>query len=160
MNLSVFINYILLWTFIGIFLFNIFVIYLFRSGTIYESRNAQGHLKKDMTIKGALTIIAFLVVIIAIIVTSNYFSIVNIGISLSYWQYFLVNFSLIITLVIYDTLVIDWWVIALWRPSWLKIPPLMDKEQMRIHVKRSLWVAPIISLLIAFASAGITKIIF
>ena len=132
-------NYLVLWSLIGIVVFSLVVVYLFRSGRVYDSRNEEGHLKKEMPLKGLLTMLAFLALIVGFMTLTNY-----------------LNLALIIILIVYDTLVIDWWVIGHWRPSILQLPDRMDKAQMKEHIRRSLFVAPLFGLLLAALSAGVT----
>ena len=149
-------NYLILWSLIGAAVFSLVVIYLFRSGRVYDSRDEKGHLKEKMPIKGILTMLAFLVLIVGFMTLTNYLSLERQGISLKFWQLFGLNFALIFILIVYDTLVIDWWVIGHWRPAFLKLPDTMDKEQMKEHIRRSFIFAPLYGLLLAALSAGMT----
>lgn len=149
-------NYLLLWTLIGAFVFSIIVIYLFRSGRVYDARNEEGHLKEKMPLKGLLTMLAFLALIVGFITLTNYLSLVRNGIDLKFWPLFGLNLALIMILIIYDTLVIDWWVIGFWRPAFLQLPETMDKGQMKEHIRRSFVVAPLFGLLLAALSAAVS----
>ncbi|MBN2044950.1 MAG: hypothetical protein JW757_08030 [Anaerolineales bacterium] len=149
-------NYLVLWTVIGAAAFSLVVVYLFRSGRVYDARNEGGHLKAEMPRKGLLTMLGFLVLIIGFITLSNYLSLVRRGMALTYWPLFGLNLALILILIVYDTLVIDWWVIGHWRPAFLQLPAAMDKDQMKEHIRRSFVVAPLFGLLLAALSAGVT----
>jgi hypothetical protein len=153
-------NYLLNWGLLGAAAFSLIVLYLFRSGRAYEARTREGHLKEDMPRKGMLNILLFLAVIVAFITLTNYLSLVSRGSALSFWPLFGLNLALILILVIFDSLVIDWWVIGIWRPLVLQLPEEMDREQMKVHLRRTLVVAPPISVLIALLSAGMTMLIF
>ena len=48
-----------------------------------------------------------------------------------------VNFAMLTLLVVYDSLVIDLWVIGIIRPKFLKLPDQMDLAEMKIHVKKT-----------------------
>ena len=63
-------------------------------------------------------------------------------------------------LVIYDSIVIDWLVIVLWRPAFLKLPDAMNAESMKKHILITIPVAPVICLVIAGISAGLTIFIW
>jgi hypothetical protein len=153
-------SYLLPWTLIGMFAFSLIVIYLFRSGRVYNARNEEGHLKEEMPLKGLLTMLAFLVLIVAFIALSNYLSLVRLGIDLTFWSLFGLNLAMIMLLIVYDTLVIDWWVIGRWRPAFLQLPDTMDRNQMKEHIRRSFVVAPLFALLLAALSAGISVLIW
>jgi hypothetical protein len=156
----VILSYLGLWSLIGALAFSLIVIYLFRTGTVYNSRTEEGHLKKKMPLRGILSMLLFLVLVVAFISSTNYLSLISKGVEVTFWSLFLLNFALIGILVIFDSLVIDWWVIGFWRPAFLNLPNAMDKEQMKVHLKRTMLVAPIISLIIAFFSAGVTILIW
>jgi hypothetical protein len=153
-------SYLGLWSLIGAIAFSIIVIFLFRSGTVYNSRTEEGHLKKEMPLRGILSMLIFLILVVAFIALSNYISLISRGFEITFLSVFLLNLALILILVVYDTLVIDWWVIGFWRPRFLNLPETMNKEQMKVHIKRTFVVAPIISLVIALLSAGVTVLIW
>ena len=154
------INYLVLWSLFGALVFSLIVIYLFRSGRVFDSLTEEGHLKKDMSLKGLLTMISFLVLIVVFISATNYVSLVSRGIDRSFWLMFWLNLSLIVVLIAYDTFVIDWYVIGHWRPAFLELPKAMDKEQMKEHIRRTFIAAPLIALLLAALSSGATVLIW
>ena len=156
MTLQTIITYLSFWTLTGAAVFSLVVIVLFRSGLAFTARSEEGHLKEEMPLKGLLTMIAFLAFIVAFITAANYFSLTRQGIHPDFWALFLLNLGLILLLEIYDTLVIDWWVIGQWRPAFLNLPEAMNKEEMKTHIRRSFVLAPLFGLLIALASAVIS----
>lgn len=156
MTIQSILAYLFLWTLIGSVIFSLVVVYLFRSGLAFSARSEEGHLKKEMPLKGLLTMLGFLTLIVVFITAANYFSLARRGGLPGFWPLFALNFGLILLLEIYDTLVIDWWVIGHWRPAFLNLPDTMDKQQMKEHICKSLVTAPLFGLLLALASAGIT----
>jgi len=160
MSSAVILNYLGLWILIGAIAFSLIVIYLFRSGSVYNARTEEGHLKEKMPLRGILSMVIFLIVVVAFIAGTNYISLISKGVKVSFWSLFLLNFAFIAILVVYDSLVIDWWVIGFWRPTFLNLPDAMDKKQMKVHLQRTLIVAPPISLLIAVLSAGVTTLVW
>lgn len=160
MSTAVILNYLGLWSLIGAIAFSLIVIYLFRSGSVYNARTEEGHLKEKMPLRGILSMLIFLIVVVAFIAATNYISLISKGVEITFWSLLLLNFALIAILVVYDSLVIDWFVIGFWRPAFLNLPDAMDKEQMNVHLKRTLVVAPPISLLIAVLSAGVTTLVW
>ena len=153
-------KYLILWSLIGSIVFSLMVIYLFRSGRVYDARNEKGHLKKRMSIKGLLTMISFLVLIVAFMTFTNFLSLVSQDIQVTFWQAFWLNLSLIIVLILYDSVVIDWWVIGRWRPAFLQLPEAMDKEEMAKHIRATFVAGPLFALLLAVFSAGVTTLIW
>ena len=67
---------------------------------------------------------------------------------------------MILILIVYDTLVIDWWVIGHWRPGFLNLPEAMNKEEMKEHIRRTFIAGPLFALLLAFLSAGVTLLVW
>ena len=153
-------DYLLLWSLIGMAAFSAIIIYLFRSNRVYEARTEEGHLKKEMPLKGLLNMLIFLALVVAFIAGANYVSLISRGIFPKFWGLFGINLALIMILIVYDTLVIDWWVIGHWRPRFLHLPDKMDKDQMKVHIRRSFVVAPMFGLLLAILSAGVTLFIW
>jgi len=154
------IQYLILWIFVGVAAFSLVVIYLFRSGRVFDARTEEGHLKQRMSLKGLLTMLAFLVLVVAFMTMTNVLSLVRHGIELRFWSMFGLNLTLILILITYDTLVIDWFVIGHWRPAFLELPAAMDREQMKEHIHRTFITGPIFALLLAALSAGVTTLLW
>jgi hypothetical protein len=148
--------YLGLWALIGAAAFSLVVVFLFHSGIVFSARSEEGHLKKKMPLKGLLAMLGFLLLIVAFLCTANYFGLNQKGFQLDFWPLFLLNFGLILILEIYDTLVIDWWVIGRWRPAFLNLPEAMDKAEMAAHIRKSFIVAPLFGLLLALAATMIS----
>jgi len=160
MTIAQVLNYLILWSVVGALTFNLIVVYLFRSGRVYESRTEEGHLKQRMSLKGILSMLSFLGLIVASMTATNYLSLVRHGVELTSWSLFWLNLSLILILIVYDSLVIDWYVIGHWRPEFLALPEAMDREQMKEHIRRTFYVALPFSLLLAALSAGLTALLW
>ena len=160
MTLSQILNYLAIWSLIGAAVFSLIVIYLFRSGRVYDSRTEEGHLQERMSLKGLLTMLSFLVLIVVFITFTNYLSLISQGIDLEFLPLFGLNLALIFILIVYDSAIIDWLVIGHWRPSFLHLPEAMDKGQMADHIRRTFFAGPIFALLLAALSAGATTLIW
>jgi hypothetical protein len=156
MTLRIILSFLGLWGLIGALIFNVIVVYLFWSGLVFASRTEEGHIKRKLQLKGLLTMLVFLTAVVGFIVTANYLSLVRDGILLDFLNLFLLNLGLILLLIIYDSLVIDWWVIGHWRPKFLNLPDSMDKNQMKDHIARTFIAGPILGLLLALFSTLIT----
>jgi membrane-associated PAP2 superfamily phosphatase len=104
--------------------------------------------------------LSFLVLIVAFITFTNYLSLIRKSIDLKFWSIFGLDLVLIVILLIYDTVVIDWLVIGHWRPTFLQLPDIMDKEQMVEHIRRTFIAGPLFALLLAALSAGATVLIW
>jgi hypothetical protein len=160
MNLLAILGYVGIWSLIGAAGFSLIVIILFRAKVVFAARNEKGHLKKEIPLKGILSMLAFLILIVAFLVAANYASLITKQITLGYWSLFLLNMAIIFILIAYDTLVIDWWVIGLWRPSFLQLPDAMNKTEMKKHIRRSFVIAPIFGMLLALVSAAVSVILW
>lgn len=160
MDISQIIQYLLVWSAISAAAFSLVVIYLFRSGRVYDARTEEGHLKPHLSLRGLLTMLSFLALVVAFMTMTNFLGLVRCGFELGYWSLFGLNLSLILILTVYDSLVIDWFVIAHWRPAFLNLPQAMDREQMKEHLRRTFFVAPLYALLLASLSAGATTLLW
>ena len=160
MTITLIFRYILPWSLIGAVIFSLIVVYLFRSGKVYDARTEKGQLKHRISLKGLLSMLIFLGLIAAFLVFANIFSLIRQGIELSFWSLFCLNLVLILILILFDTYVIDWYVIGHWRPEFLRLPDAMDREQMKEHIRRTFYVAPIVAVIIAVMSSVVTTLIW
>ncbi|MBN1409447.1 MAG: hypothetical protein JW969_01290 [Spirochaetales bacterium] len=115
----------------GLALFNLLIIFLFRSGVMYKSREKDGTLKKKMSINGLFVLITGLVVIIAFFLVYDYFTFRN----RDFLTVLLGNFFLFLFFDLYDAFFIDLFVLCKWRPSFLKIREELSFESMKKHLK-------------------------
>jgi hypothetical protein len=148
-------RYLLVWSLIGIVLFNLYVILVFRTGIVYTTRKEDGTLKESPPLSGVLNSLLLLMLIVGLLLLSNWLGLHTGMVELPFLQVFLLNYGLYFILFLYDTYAIDAYVIGHWRPSFLRIPEAMNAESMREHIRASWLVAPIIGLVLAGASAGL-----
>jgi hypothetical protein len=156
LDISQTLSYLGFFSLAGALAFSLIVIFLFRSGLVFAARNQEGHLKKKIPLKGLFTLLSFLGLIIAFIVSANYFGLVSRQIILRFWSLFFLNFGLMLILLLYDTIVIDWLVIGLWRPRFLQLPDAMNKQEMKTHIAKSIIAGPVFSFFLAMASTLIS----
>ena len=155
MNILASISALLLWTIIGSSAFNIYVVIAFRTGIIYTAREQDGTLKKRQPLAGILNSLLLLGLIIGLLLVASYFSRQTWGQEPGFWLVFTWQYTLFLLLFAYDTLVIDAWVIARWRPACLHIPPEMKAASMRTHIRASLIAGPVLGALLTLLSAGL-----
>ena len=111
--------FLLIWSLIGAILFSLFVIVVYITGMVHTARDDEGHLKKKMPVKGILSMILTLSVIIGFLVCSHLLWPRD-G-DLGFFELWGINLTLICILFTYDTVVIDFLVLSVWRPKLLKI---------------------------------------
>jgi hypothetical protein len=138
MTITNILSYLITWGIIGAIIFSLFVLFVFQSGVVYTARNEDGTLKEDMPIKGYLVMGLFLLSIVGFMVLANYIGIARQGYHPTFGNLLLINFTLYILLFLFDTLIIDAFILGSWRPGFLHIPEAMGKESMNIHIRRSL----------------------
>ena len=153
-------SYLLIWGTIGAVLFSIFVIYVFRSGIVYTTRNEDGLLKERVPLSGYLTSGGFLLMIVIFLVAANNFGLYRTGYKVSFWQLYALNLFLYLLLFLYDTLIIDGLVLGYWRPSFLKLPDAMGADSMRVHIKKSIPVGTLAGLVISLVCTMISFFLF
>lgn len=98
--------------------------------------------------------------IIVFLVLTNYIGLASRNITLSFLMLFFLNLSVMLGLILYDALVIDWLVIGHWRPAFLHLPESMQATEMKTHIKRSLVAAPVFGILLAFVATVISYYIW
>ncbi len=140
---------LILWSLIGIFIFNLFVIIVFRTGFVWKSRNKKGLLKKKQSLLGYLSMLILPIGIISIQLLFSYFSFNS---TFSFTKIFLLNYLLYAILFVYDTFVIDYITLSLWKPKFLKIPKNLNSKSMNKHILISIPFGAIIGLIITLIS--------
>jgi hypothetical protein len=141
---------------IAILIFTIFVIFVFRTGLVWKSRNKDGLLKKKHSLASVLSMLilpAGFIVLQVIFSRLTFEATDHISIVLS------MNFMLFAILFIYDSLVIDYLVLSLWRPDWLKIPSTLNKDSMKKHILISIPIGTIIGAVMTLISTSIFYLI-
>ena len=154
------IRYLVTWGIIGAVLFSFFVLFVFRSGAVYTTRNEDGLLKEKIPLRGYLTSGLFLLSIVGFLVLANYFGLVRQNILLSLGPLYFLNLSLYLILFLFDTIVIDGLVLGYWRPAFLKLPDAMGWDSMKVHIIKSLPVGAFFGLIISLVSAAISYNLF
>lgn len=149
-------SYIALWSLIGSFVFSIFVIFVFRTGIVYTSRKEDGLLKEKIPLRGYLTSIGLLIAIVGFLVLANYLGLVQQVFILDFGTLFTLNLLLFLMLFLYDTLVIDGFVLGCWRPDFLHLPDAMGWESMKAHMLKSIPAGIVFGLILSLLSSAIT----
>lgn len=149
-------TYLVIWGIIGAILFSFFVIFVFRSGAVYTTRNEDGLLKEKIPLRGYLTSGLFVLSIVGFLVLANYFGLARQNIQLSFGVLYLLNFVLYLLLFLFDTIIIDGLVLGYWRPAFLQLPEAMGWDSMKEHIIKSVPVGTFFGLIIALVSATIS----
>jgi hypothetical protein len=152
--------HLLIWSLVGIVVFNLYVVVVFRTGIVYTSREQDGTLKGRLPLSGVLSSLSILVGIIAVQLASSFSLLSTQTAPVNFWVLLALNYSLFLVLFLYDTLVIDYFVIGRWRPAILHLPDEMDAGSMTEHIRASLVVAPLIGLVLSLVSTLITRVWF
>jgi len=134
MRIAQVLSYIGIWSVIGCIIFSLFVVIIFRTGIVWAARNQDGKLKKRIPLSGFLAMLTVLFGIIGLQLLSNYVGLRCREIELAFWPLFLLNYGYYAVLFLYDTLVIDFLVLSLWRPNFLQIPDVMSPKSLKEHI--------------------------
>jgi hypothetical protein len=156
MSINTAIAYLVLWSLIGAIVFSAFVIFVFRTGIVSTSRKDDGLLKEKIPLRGYLTSIGFLLAIVGFLVLANYLGLVRRGFILEFGMLFTLNLLLFLILFLYDTLVIDGFVLGYWRPDFLYLPDAMGWDSMKEHMFKSIPAGIIFGLILSLLSSIIT----
>ena len=130
--------YLGVWSTIGCIAFSLYVIVVFRTGAVFTARKADGTLKERVPLSGYLNMAFFLVLIVGFQVIANIFGIARRGYDISLFFLFLLNYGHYLVLFLFDTVVIDGLVLAVWRPQFLHLPDAMDGASLKEHILKSL----------------------
>jgi hypothetical protein len=149
-------NYLALWSAIGWALFSAYVVIVFRTGLVYTARKDDGTMKEQMPPSGQLNMMALLVAIVGFQVAANYLGIASKGYGISFLSLLLLNLSHYLILFLYDTVFIDGFVLAVWRPEFLQIPDAMGRESMMRHIVRSLPIGLVAGVALSAFSTAIS----
>ncbi len=144
--------HIFLWFFIGAFLLNIIVYYVYKTGLVHSTRQKDGTLKKRQTLRGVISMICMLFLIIIFIVSFDYKTFYHIS-NINYIDLTITNFILITLLILYDSFFIDLYVLGIWRPKILNIPKELTIESMKYHVKKQFTIGWLIVIPIVIFSS-------
>jgi hypothetical protein len=148
--------YLITWGIIGAVLFSFFIIFVFRSGVVYTTRNEDGLLKEKIPLRGYLTPAVFLLCIVGFLVMANYFGLARQNFRLNFGPLYLLNLVLYLILFLFDTIVIDGLVLGYWRPEFLRLPNAMGWDSMKVHIIKSIPVGAFFGLMIALLSTTIS----
>jgi hypothetical protein len=149
-------DYLALWSAIGFVLFSAYVVLVFRTGLVYTARNDDGTLKEHVPPAGQLNMLALLVAIVGFQVLANYLGIAREGYRVGVLSLLLLNLAHYLVLFLFDTLVIDGFVLAVWRPSFLQLPEAMGGESMRKHMLRSIPIGLVAGIALSAFSTAIS----
>ena len=128
-----------------------FVVY--RTGIVHSSRDEAGHLRRRQSLRGAATMLAVLVAMVGFFVG---FDLATFEPGARFYVVLGWNLALLLSLVVFDSVLIDLVTIGLWRPRFLKIPSRTTLDSMKIHVRKTFTVGWVFILPIVAASSGIT----
>lgn len=153
---SEFLSFLVTWGLIGCAAFSVFVVVAFRTGLVYTARKDDGTLKDRIPLQGILAMSILPVGLIGLHLVSNYFGLVKRAIALDYWYLFLINYSVYLVFFIYDTLVIDGFVLAIWRPALLRLSDAIGRGSMRKHILISLPIGLLTGALLSLCSTALS----
>jgi hypothetical protein len=147
-------GYLALWSAIGWALFSAYVVVVFRTGLAYTARNDDGTLKEQVPAIGQINMLVLLVAIVGFQVGANYLGIASKGYGLSFLSLYLLNLVHYLILFAFDTVFIDGFVLAVWRPAFLQLPEAMGRDSMTRHMLRSIPIGLVAGIaLSAFSTA-------
>jgi hypothetical protein len=68
----------------------------------------------------------------------------------------LLNYSVYLILFLFDTFFIDGFVLAIWRPAFLKLPDEMGRESMKKHILISIPIGLLLGIILTLISTAIS----
>jgi hypothetical protein len=160
MVLAEVLGYLGIWSAVGCIAFSLYVIIVFRTGIVFTARNEDGTLKEQIPPSGYLNMMILLVFIVGFQVMANYVGLARRNYTIDLLPLFLLNFGHYLVLFIFDTAVIDGWVLGVWRPAFLHLPAVMGGESMWKHILKSIPVGLVSGLVLASLSTVLSFSLF
>ena len=153
-------RYLVIWSTIGFVAFSVYVVTIFRTGIVYTTRKADGTLKERIPLLGYVNMLAFLLAIVGLQILANYFGVARAGLRVSFTSLFLLNFGHYLVLFMFDTVVKEGLVHAVWRPGFLRLSDAMGGESMKRHILISIPVGAMAGLGLAALSTVVSYFVF
>lgn len=150
-------SYLFQWSVIGIVIFCVYVVVVFRTGMVYTAREVDGTMKKKIPLSGILNMLGFLLGIVGLQLAANAFGVCGKGFRLPFPGLLGLNYAHYLILFIFDTVIIDGLVLGVWRPGFLRIPDSMGKESMKEHITASIPVGLAAGIVLAGISTTISS---
>ena len=144
-----------IWTAAGLIGFSLYVFVVFRTGLLYLARHADGTLKEKVPLKGRLVGLPLILLWLGLVLGYGRFGVRPYNPTITFFQLFLLNSLMFCLIFLFDTFLIDWFIIVKWRPAFLRIPSAMDAAAMRQHINASLKKGGAIVLLAGLVSTTI-----
>lgn len=151
---------LLLWFLGSILVFSLMVLLALRSGAAFRVRQEDGSLRQHRSGAARLLKLLVLALLVGLLLLFDYSTLVRAGVVPDFWLTLTLNFSLFFLIFLYDTVIIDYWVIGRWRPGFLRLPAALDSAAMRHHIRATLVRGPLLLLLLAVISAGLVHLIW
>lgn len=133
--MEVFFKDLMSWALIGIILFSILVYVYSQTGMFYTRKDEEGNLRKEKSLKGFLSSFFILIGLFLIQFLYSFISLRNGGFPVTFSLLYLLNFLLYEILFLYDTFVIDIFVICVWHPEFMNLPETEMYTSPHYHLK-------------------------
>lgn len=149
-------GYLGLWTAAGCALFSAYVVVVLRTGIAFAARKDDGTLKSRIPLSRYASTQLLLLAIVGFQILANYVGITGQARSMAFLSLWALNLAHCVVLFLYDTVVIDWLVLARWRPGFLRLPEAMGGESMRRHILLSMPVGLLAGLALSALSTAVS----
>ena len=127
------------WGLIGAALFSLFVIMVFRTGPGLRGPYHRGGSSSGACRSGGyLAMGSFLIEVLGFFLLANRLGLSRWRDALTFTDLLLLNLALYLMLFGFDSLVIDYLVLSVWRPRFLRLPAEMGAESMATHIRYSI----------------------
>lgn len=153
------ISTLIIWFFSGAALLLVVTYLVYKTKVVYAAREKSGVIKRQIPAAGILSMLVFLLLVLAFLVGFDVVSFGKPG-SNSITEIILYNFLLVTALSLFDAFVIDYLILGCWKPEFLQIPLEVTTDSMKIHIKKQLSIGWLIKIQLAVISAFLYKISF
>jgi hypothetical protein len=153
-------TYLVTWSVVGCIVFSAYVVMVYRTGLVYAARKTDGTLKEHVPLSGYVNMLVFLVMIVGFQAAANDIGLARQGYKPGLGPLYLLNLAHYAILFLFDSLVIDAFVLGLWRPRFLRLPEATGRASMRRHILLSIPVGIAGGVLLAGASTAVSHLAF
>ena len=145
----------LIWTCLEVVIFTSIILFAIRKNLLSSILNEDGTYKEKLSPQGRITA---LLMFVGVTILPVMFDVVVLGrleTPIRFSEYFIVNFWLLFVLFLWDTIIIDFFVLVKWRPRFLIVSEKLCAKSMKSHILSSIRLQLFPMVLIAFTISAV-----
>lgn len=158
MNGEAVFGFALRWGLIGSLALTVYLVGAWQAGYLGAVRNESGELRRHVPLAGVLTGVGSLLMYVVLLVVADLRLVRTSGVPVPFSMLLMLDYLTYMFWLLFDTIIIDIVVVALWHPAFLRLPDPEAHGSAAYHL-RTIPRGMIIGIVIAALSAGIAALI-